>query len=69
MEFILHRLHSWQGKLRTIDISVHLDRVMPVVVHFIHRVKLIGYMPTMDDYEKRKLGIFNLLARFVFQSV
>jgi signal transduction histidine kinase len=43
------------------DIPVHLDRVMPVVSHFIHRIKLIGYTPTMDDYEKRKLGIFNLL--------
>jgi two-component system, sensor histidine kinase and response regulator len=61
MDFILNRLHYLQGKFRTIDMTVHLERVMPITSHFIHRIKLIGYMPTMDDYEKRKLGIFNLL--------
>lgn len=61
MEFILHRLHSLQGKLRTIDIAFHLERIMPITSQFIHRVKLIGYTAGMDDYEKRKLGIFNLL--------
>jgi two-component system, sensor histidine kinase and response regulator len=61
MEFILQRLHTLQGKFRTIDIAVQMERVMPIVSHYIHRIKLIGYVPTMDDYEKRKLGIFNLL--------
>lgn len=28
---------------------------------FLHRIKSIGYVPGMDDYEKSKLGIFNLL--------
>jgi signal transduction histidine kinase len=26
-----------------------------------HRIKLIGYLSSMDEYESRKLGIFNLL--------
>lgn len=28
---------------------------------FPNKIKSIGYMPSMDDFEKRKLGIFNLL--------
>ena len=28
---------------------------------FLHRIKSIGYVPGMDEYEKSKLGIFNLL--------
>jgi two-component system sensor histidine kinase/response regulator len=32
--------------------------------NMLQRVKTIGFSPTMDDYEKRKLGIFNQLNFF-----
>ncbi len=33
-------------------------------LHFFERIKGIGFSATMDDYEKRKLGIFNQLNFF-----
>jgi two-component system sensor histidine kinase/response regulator len=61
MEYILDRLQMLQEKFRGIDVTVQLDRIIPNASHHIHRIKLIGYTADMDDYEKRKLGIFNLL--------
>lgn len=36
-------------------------QVLLQVLAVSHRIKSIGYLDSMDDYEKRKLGIFNLL--------
>ena len=35
--------------------------VLDNLVFFNNRIKSIGYTDSMDDYEKRKLAIFNLL--------
>jgi two-component system sensor histidine kinase/response regulator len=45
----------WPGRLRL---------TWPAQMHTLDRIKAIGFSTTMDDYEKRKLGIFNLLNFF-----
>jgi two-component system sensor histidine kinase/response regulator len=43
---------EWQGKLRT---------AVSASLRFFQRIKGIGFTVNMDEYEKRKLGIFNQL--------
>jgi two-component system, sensor histidine kinase and response regulator len=45
----------WQGKLRSAGVSS---------LQFLEKIKSIGFTPLMDDYEKRKLGVFNQLNFF-----
>ena len=54
MEYFLHRLH--QAQL--------LEGAKHKIIQFLKRVWNIGYSSTLDDYEKRKLGIFNQLNFF-----
>jgi len=54
MEYFLHRLHQAQV----------LDGAKQKVSHFLEKVWNIGYSTTLEDYEKRKLGIFNQLNFF-----
>ena len=54
MEYFLHRLH--QAQL--------LEGAKNKIIQFLKRVWNIGYSSTLDDYEKRKLGIFNQLNFF-----
>ncbi|HEV3412932.1 MAG TPA: HAMP domain-containing sensor histidine kinase [Puia sp.] len=46
---------EWQGKFRNAGSAS---------LHFFQRIKGLGLTVTMDDYEKRKLGIFNQLNFF-----
>jgi two-component system, sensor histidine kinase and response regulator len=54
MEYFLHRLHQAQV----------LEGTRQKVSQFLERVWNIGYSTTLEDYEKRKLGIFNQLNFF-----
>jgi len=54
MEYFLHRLHQAQV----------LEAAKQKISHFLERVWNIGYSVTLEDYEKRKLGIFNQLNFF-----
>jgi len=54
MEYFSHRLN--QAQL--------LEGVRHKIAQFLDRVWNIGYSITLDDYEKRKLGIFNQLNFF-----
>jgi two-component system, sensor histidine kinase and response regulator len=38
-----------------------MQALMKNPLFFLHRIKSIGCLPSMEDFEKRKLGIFNLL--------
>ena len=38
-----------------------MQALMKNPLSFLDQIKSIGWLPDMDDYEKRKLGIFNLL--------
>jgi two-component system sensor histidine kinase/response regulator len=46
---------EWQGKLR---------HASSAGLNFLQRIKRIGFTVNMEDYEKRKLGIFNQLNFF-----
>ena len=48
---------KWQGKLKLRSAGAYS-------LQFLERIKSIGFTPVMDDYEKRKLGIFNQLNFF-----
>ena len=48
----------------SVVIARKINRSRKQLVHFHRSVKLIGASATMDDYEKRKLGIFNQLNFF-----
>jgi len=54
MEYFLHRLHQAQI----------LEGAKHRISQFLERVWNIGYSTTLEDYEKRKLGIFNQLNFF-----
>jgi signal transduction histidine kinase len=61
MEFFLnhlqHRLHRFFKSVDTIGIDKKL-------LQLLEQVRSIGYIDSLDDYEKRKLGIFNQLNFF-----
>ena len=46
---------KWQGKLRSAGLSS---------LQFFEKIKSIGFTPAMEDFEKRKLGVFNQLNFF-----
>jgi len=46
---------NWQGKLRSAGLSS---------LQFLEKIKLIGFTSSLEDYEKRKLGVFNQLNFF-----
>ena len=46
---------EWQGKLKS---------ATSAGLHFFRRIKRLGFTANMDEYEKRKLGIFNQLNFF-----
>lgn len=46
---------KWQEKLKWAGVSS---------IQFLEKIKSIGFTPDMEDYEKRKLGVFNQLNFF-----
>ena len=55
-----------QEKVRSIDSVERLDLSWQRVNWLLPKIKSIGMNDAMEDYEKRKLGIFNLLNFFQF---
>ena len=53
-----------QEKVRSIDSVERLDLSWQRVNWLLPKIKSIGMNDAMEDYEKRKLGIFNLLNFF-----
>jgi signal transduction histidine kinase len=65
MEYFLHRLHtSMQQVLRSLEIFDRLHSAKQNALRSLERISKIGYTADLDDYEKRKLGIFNQLNFF-----
>lgn len=60
MEF-LQRLPQKTGKIKVPDYSLSFDSPWQKGLRLLEKIKTIGLLETMDDYEKRKLGIFNQL--------
>ncbi len=64
MEILQQNLPPSQGKLKPSELSELPNLVRKKIFLFLLRIKSIGLTGTMDDYEKRKLGIFNQLNFF-----
>jgi two-component system, sensor histidine kinase and response regulator len=65
MEFFLHRIQTnLQQFLRSRDIYGGIQAARERVFQFFEGVWTIGFTTELDDYEKRKLGIFNQLNFF-----
>ena len=60
MEF-LQRWPQRSGKFKIPDLPQYFELFWLKNLHFLEKIKTIGFLKTMDDYEKRKLGIFNQL--------
>ena len=68
MELSQHRLHHLLGKLKTPRVSRPNVFLKQYLVSLIREIKTIGYRETMEEYELRKLGIFNQLNFFQLLS-
>ena len=60
MEF-LERWPQRQGKIKPREFAPALENLRHKTLQSLKKIKSIGYIKTMEDYEKRKLGIFNQL--------
>jgi signal transduction histidine kinase len=58
-------LQLWE-KIKSLGLAGKVDVVGNGVGQFFQRIATLGYTATMEDYEKRKLGIFNKLNFFQF---
>lgn len=60
MEF-LQRLPQRTGKIKFPALSLSFDGLWQKTLRLLEKIKTIGALERMDDYERRKLGIFNQL--------
>ncbi len=61
MEILQQKPWRLQGKLKPIELPFKTKDAGRQVVALLYKIKSIGFTPEMDDYDKRKLGIFNQL--------
>lgn len=67
MQYLAERLHHTLDQvLKTLDLGEKPLTAKQKILKFFSRISSIGYIDTLDDYEKRKLGIFNQLNFFQF---
>jgi two-component system, sensor histidine kinase and response regulator len=68
MEIIQSKISYLHEKVRSLDLSLAAPSFKRSFQHFIEAIKSIGYIKEMDDYERRKLRVFNLLNFFQLVS-
>jgi two-component system sensor histidine kinase/response regulator len=61
MEILQHKIISIQEKFRSVDLSGVFPSIKQYVLNILKQIKNIGLAEKMDDYERRKLNVFNLL--------
>jgi len=59
--FFLHLQHRLNQIFKTIAFLEGPPALKQKILQFLSQIRSIGYTPDMEDYEKRKLGIFNQL--------
>src|SRR5688572_12513467 len=64
MEILQQNLPPQEGKFKPSDFTEFPYLLRKKVILFLFQIKSIGLMHKMDDYERRKLGIFNQLNFF-----
>jgi len=68
MEITHSQIPPHPGKIITQRITREFNFLKKNITAFLYRIKTIGYSSQIDEYELRKLGIFNLLNFFQFIS-
>jgi two-component system sensor histidine kinase/response regulator len=68
MELIQEKIISLQGKLRSIEPDRFYLTIKRQFFYFLQQIKSIGITESMDDYERRKLNVFNLINFFQLLS-
>ena len=56
---VLPRLPHPPGKIKAPSLKQGIELIRQKAFSLLQKIKTIGLSETMDDYEKRKLGIFN----------
>ena len=64
MEILLEKIAAIPGKIRTISFTASFQSIKQLLIHMLQSVKAIGVVEPMDDFEKRKLLVFNQLNFF-----
>ncbi len=64
MEFITRTLRQHQGKLSSGKLKQYILSAKEKCILLLTRIKYLGYTEVMDEYEQRKLYIFNQLNFF-----
>ena len=64
MEIIQQPLHSLTGKIISSRVKRFDFFLKQHIVLLLSRIKSIGYSVTMEEYDRRKLGVFNQLNFF-----
>lgn len=64
MELILEKLSSLQDKVRNVLPERFMNTLRQHLSQFLQYIRDIGIAEKMDDYERRKLNVFNLLNFF-----
>src|SRR6266496_3868565 len=65
MEYsVKHLPRQLHGKIKSLDVNSFLISVKQKAIIFLQLIRSFGVIDTFDEYEKRKLGIFNQLNFF-----
>ena len=65
MEYFRHQLqHRLHKVFTSIEFFERGRSIQKTILHFLERVRTIGASTSLDDYDKRKLRIFNQLNLF-----
>lgn len=64
MEILQQKLQLLQGRFRSITMPAATATLYKQPLQLLREVRAIGYSSTMDDYEKRKLRVFNQINFF-----
>lgn len=64
MEILLEKIANLPGKIRTISFPTLFQSIKLSSINMLQSVKTIGVAERMDEYEKRKLIVFNQLNFF-----
>ena len=64
MEIVFQKIQYLQDKMRSADLQKVLEPTLHYPSQLLQKIKVLGFTAEMDDYEKRKLGVFNQLNFF-----
>ncbi|HEU0110062.1 MAG TPA: HAMP domain-containing sensor histidine kinase [Flavisolibacter sp.] len=64
MEIVYQKFQLLHEKIRSIDFKAIPETTLQFLIQLLERIRIFGFASNMDEYEKRKLGVFNQLNFF-----